>query len=188
MRSMDVSRYLDSLTLYSPLPISHATGSCTCTFPFLFHVFPYLYQCGLTTRLQLPTCSFSVSRFGLLTRTLTFLAYAFLLPLCRLVSMLTICAYAYLMQFVDSSVASLFLDSDLLLSHFPFLYFCTCISRPLYIRVGDVGLFPIFNLLCNHPKGVTCEIPHTLLVLSSSLAKATASRLLGSSPLFIAYR
>ena len=37
--------------------------------------------------------------------------------------------------------------------------------------VGD-GTIPIFNLLCNHPKGVTCEIPCTLLVLSSSLAKA----------------
>ena len=35
-----------------------------------------------------------------------------------------------------------------------------------------MGLLPIFNLLCNHPKGVTCEIPRTLLVLSSSLAKA----------------
>ena len=46
-----------------------------------------------------------------------------------------------------------------------------------------MGLFPIFNLLCNHPKGVTCEIPRTLLVLSSSLAKATALQLLGSSPL-----
>ena len=46
-----------------------------------------------------------------------------------------------------------------------------------------MGLLPIFNLLCNHPKGVTCEIPRTLLVLSSSLAKATALRLLGSSPL-----
>ena len=42
-----------------------------------------------------------------------------------------------------------------------------------------MGLLPIFNLLCNHPKGVTCEIPRTLLVLSSSLAKATASRFLG---------
>ena len=41
-----------------------------------------------------------------------------------------------------------------------------------------MGLFPIFNLLCNHPKGVTCEIPRTLLVLSSSLAKATALRIL----------
>ena len=37
--------------------------------------------------------------------------------------------------------------------------------------VGD-GTIPIFNLLCNHPKGATCEIPRTLLVLSSSLAKA----------------
>ena len=42
-----------------------------------------------------------------------------------------------------------------------------------------MGLLPIFNLLCNHPKGVTCEIPRTLLVLSSSLAKATALRFLG---------
>ena len=49
--------------------------------------------------------------------------------------------------------------------------------------VGDRDLFPIFNLLCNHPKGVTCEIPQTLLVLSSSLAKATALRTLRTHPL-----
>ena len=34
-----------------------------------------------------------------------------------------------------------------------------------YIQVGDGDLFPIFNLLCNHPKGATCEIP--VLSLSS---------------------
>ena len=44
-------------------------------------------------------------------------------------------------------------------------------------------MIPIFNLLCNHPKGVTCKIPRTLLVLSSSLAKATALLVLGFFPL-----
>ena len=28
--------------------------------------------------------------------------------------------------------------------------------------IGDEDLFLIFNLLCNHPEGVTCEIPRTL--------------------------
>ena len=45
-----------------------------------------------------------------------------------------------------------------------------------------MGTSPIFNLLCNHPKGVTCEIPQTLPVLSSSLAKATRFAFLRSSP------
>ena len=49
--------------------------------------------------------------------------------------------------------------------------------------VGDGDSSLIFNLLCNHPKGVTCEIPHTLLILSSSLAKATALRTLRIRPL-----
>ena len=58
-----------------------------------------------------------------------------------------------------------------------FYLYGLCASLYLYFPdsyiywVGD-GTIPIFNLLCNHPKGVTCEIPRTLLVLSSSLAKA----------------
>ena len=80
---------------------------------------------------------------------------------------------------VDSSLVSLFLDSDSSLTRFPFTYVCTCISQTIIYMVWDGDLFPIFNLLCNHPKGVTCEIPCTLLVLSSLLAKATALRVLG---------
>ena len=58
-----------------------------------------------------------------------------------------------------------------------------------YIYGLEMGLLPIFNLLCNHPKDVTCEIPRTLLVLSSSLAKATALRFLRSHLLcLLAYR
>ena len=53
--------------LVSPFPVSRATGSCTRTFPFLFHMFFHLY------------------RYGLSTRTLTFLAYVFLLLSRRLV-------------------------------------------------------------------------------------------------------
>ena len=66
-----------------------------------------------------------------------------------------------------------------LMTPLPFTSVCTCIY-PLGIYTiedGDSSL--IFNLLCNHPTSVTCEIPRTLLVPSSSLAKATASRSLG---------
>ena len=43
------------------------------------------------------------------------------------------------------------------------LYACLYLYRPyVYIYwVGD-GTIPIFNLLCNHPSVVTCEIPRTL--------------------------
>ena len=60
----------------------------------------------------------------------------------------------------------------ILVSYFYELYACLYLYlSDMYIYwVGD-GTIPIFNLLCNHPKGVTCEIPRTLLVLSSSLAK-----------------
>ena len=108
-------------------------------------------DCRLVSGYLLVFCS----SFVLSTRTLTFLAYAFLFRL------------------IDSSPVSLFLDYD---SCFPFIAFVLVSRRPLYIWVGDVDLFPIFNLLCNHPKGVTCKIPQTLLVLSSPLAKATALR------------
>ena len=77
-------------------PVSRATGSCTRMFPFLFHVSSYLYEYGLSTRLRLLVCS-TFSPCVLSTRTLTFLAYAFLLLSCRLISTLTITAYAYLL-------------------------------------------------------------------------------------------
>ena len=141
MRSMDVSRSPDLLISY---PVSCATSSHTRTFPSPFHMFSYLYY------------------FGPLTCLLTFLAYAFLRLSCRLVSVLTFTAYAFLFYLVDSSHISLFLDSDSSLTHFPFTYVCTCISQTIIYTVGDGDLFPIFNLLCNHPKGVTCEIPCTL--------------------------
>ena len=176
--SMDVSRSPDSLTSYphfmyhvpparilvrsrshltcSPLLDTRTVMDCRLVsgYLFVFH-FPfrvvdsYTYDYSLT--------SFSVCLVDL--------------------SPLTVTAYAF--SFCSSS------------THLPSRYFWTltchrvislsCIfvlvSRvQLYIQVGDVGLFPIFNLLCNHPKGVTCEIPRTLLVLSSSLAKATALR------------
>ena len=127
MRSMDVSRSPDSLTLYSPFPISRATSSCTRTFPFLFHVFSYLYQYGLSTRL------------------LTSLAYACLLLFCQLVSLrllLTLVSFC----FIDSSLAYLLrtVDSSVVRhsSHFPFLYICNCTRSPLYIRVGDGDYSP----------------------------------------------
>ena len=42
------------------------------------------------------------------------------------------------------------------------LVVCTCISQSLIYRVGDGDSSLIFNLLCNHPEGATCEIPRTL--------------------------
>ena len=66
---------------------------------------------------------------------------------------------------------------------------CTCILQSDIYTIGDGDSSLIFNLLCNHPKVVTCEIPRNLQVLSSSLAKATASRFLGVHLLcLLAYR
>ena len=166
--------------LVLPFPVSRV----------MHHQFVYSFVPFSVSRVFLPvqmwiddsspvTCSFPVSLLSLLTRTLTFLTYVFLLLARRLVLMLTFTAYAFLFQFVDSSPVSVFLDSDSSLTHFPFTNICTCISQDHYIYGLEMGLLPIFNLLCNHPKGVTCEIPRTLLVLSSSLAKATALRFLG---------
>ena len=49
------------------------------------------------------------------------------------------------------------------ISHFYGLYACLYLYRPYVYKywVGD-GTIPIFNLLCNHPSVVTCEIPRTL--------------------------
>ena len=140
----------------SPLSVSRATGSCTRTFPFLSYAFPFtwhLYYYGWTTRHRTLVCF----PFPLLSWWLVYLRSS-LMP--------------FSFCLVDSSPVSLFLDSDSLPSHSPFLYVCTCISHTVYIYGLEMGLLPIFNLLCNHPKGVTCKIPRTLLVLSSSLAKA----------------
>ena len=94
----------------------------------------------------------------------TYLSYAF--PL-RLVdsSMLTFLTYAYPFRLNDSSTELLFLDSDSLSIYGSYLSLRTyvIVSRSsLYIWVGDGDSLPIFNLLCNHPKGATCEIPRTL--------------------------
>ena len=162
---------------YLVLPY-RATSLCTRTFPFPFHVFSYLYQCGPSTRLW-PLVCFTVSSFVLSTRLLTFLDYARLLALCRLVY-----AYHYHLCLSYYSLSTRLLSRYFwtLTRYWVISLSCIFVLVPcilLYIRVGDVGLFPIFNLLCNHPKGVTCEIPRTLLVLSSSLVKATALRFLG---------
>ena len=88
--------------------------------------------------------------------------------------MLTVSSYAYPFRLVDSSAESLFLDSDSYRASLPFMTVCICISQSHIYMVGDEDSFLIFNLLCNHPISVTCEIPRTLLVPSSSLAKAIA--------------
>ena len=80
--------------LVFPFPVSRATGSCTHTFPFPFHMFSYLYECGLTTCLWLPVL-YLFSPLVLSTRTITFLAYAFLCLARRLVSMLTFTTDAF---------------------------------------------------------------------------------------------
>ena len=90
----------------------------------------------------------------------------------------------FLFCLVDSSLYPSHFGLWLIYDSFPFYEYLYLYLADYYIYGLEMGLLPIFNLLCNHPKGVTCEIPHTLLVLSSSLAKATALGLLGSSPLF----
>ena len=62
------------------------------------------------------------------------------------------------------------------LTHLPFTTVCTCISQSDIYMVEDEDSFLIFNLLCNHPTSATCEIPRTLVVPYSSLAKAIALR------------
>ena len=66
-------------------------------------------------------------------------------------------------QFV--SLLSLTRLDVILVSYVYGLYACLYLYRLyLYIYwVGD-GTIPIFNLLCNHPSVLTCEIPRTLLV------------------------
>ena len=56
----------------SPFPVSRATGSCTCTFPFRFTCFSYLYEYGWTTRLRLLVCLV----FPLLSRQLVCLRFS----------------------------------------------------------------------------------------------------------------
>ena len=162
MRSMDVSRYPDSLISYPRFPY-HVPPACVLVRSCSFSCVSLLVPVWIVDSSPV-TCLSSVSPSVSMTHLLTFLAYAFLL-LC-----------------LDySSAVSLFLNSshtDDSLVYLRLVYLSrmfVLVSRQLlYIRVGD-GMLPIFNLLCNHPKGVTCEIPRTLLVLSSSLAKATAS-------------
>ena len=96
-------------------------------------------------------------------------------------SMLTISPYAYPFCLVDSSAELLFLDCDSSLTCLPFMTVCTCISQSHIYTVGDEDSFLIFNLLCNHPTSVKCEIPRTLHLPSSSLAKATCFTFLRSS-------
>ena len=84
--------------------------------------------------------------------------------------MVTNLSYAYLFQLVISG----------LMARLPFTPVCTCISLSDIYTIEDVGILPIFNLLCNHPTSVTCKIPRTLLIPSSSLAKATRFAIKGS--------
>ena len=46
-----------------------------------------------------------------------------------------------------------------LMTHLPLMTVCTCIYLPGIYTVGDGDSSLIFNLLCNHPTSVTCEIP-----------------------------
>ena len=167
-------------------PVTRATGSCTHMFPFHLACFPYvyLYRYRLSTRLWLPF----YPPFPLLCCRLVYLHFLITrVSSCAL--LIRLCLPILLMPSFCSLSTRLLSRYSWTLTHLwliSLLRTSVLVSRKLlYIRVGDVGLFPIFNLLCNHPKGVTCEIPRTLLVLSSSLAKATASRFLGSSPLFL---
>ena len=124
-----------------------------------------------------------LSSFSLSTRLRLLVCFMFLLLSRRLVS-LRFSLMPLSFRIVDSSPAYL-LSITRVIS--PFRTF-VIVLIVCYIYGLEMGLLPIFNLLCNHPKGVTCEIPRTLLVLSSSLAKATALRLLGFIFCLLAYR
>ena len=63
-----------------------------------------------------------------------------------------------------------------LMTPLPLVSVCTCTYQPDIYTIADEDSFLIFNLLCNHPTSVTCKIPCTLQVPSSSLAKAIALR------------
>ena len=126
--------------------------------PFPISRVSLCYRFGLTTHLCLLVCLMLTS-FGLLTRPPT--------------------RYSWTMTYSD-----LFLTRPSTYgSSLPYEPF-VIVSHIHYIYDWDGDSFPIFNLLCNHPKGVTCEIPRTLLVLSSLLAKAIRfANLRSSSPL-----
>ena len=125
---------------------SHASGSHT------YHVLPV---CLLVCSLFLFTFLFTLPLWIVDSSMLTFLSYTYSLMTCQLVRRLVI---------------------PRLMTPLPLTPVCTCIYQPGIYTVGDVDLFLIFNLLCNHPTSATCEIPCTLLIPSSSLAKATALR------------
>ena len=107
----------------------------------------YLYEYGLSTRLRLLVCStFLLSS----RRFVNTYCYCLCLSFFKLSTRLTTC-YSW--------TADSFIRLRLVC---PTCMFVLVSHRLLYIRVEDVGMFPIFNILCNHPKGVTCEIPRTL--------------------------
>ena len=160
MRSMDVSCSPDSLASHSRFPY-HVPPACVfICFPFRF---TYLYEYGLTTRLWLLVC------FPFLPLSCR-LVYAYLYCLC-----LSFCSlstrYFWNLRFPLT-------HSSTYGSSISFVYLYLYLADH-YIYGLEMGLLPIFNLLCNHPTGATREIPRTLLVHSRSLAKATASRFLG---------
>ena len=147
--------------LVFPFPISRATGSCTCMFPFPFHVFLYVSSFGLSTCLWLRT----YSMFPPSSRRLVYAYHYFLrLPViaCRLVHQLVI--------------PGLWLVRWLVY----FLRIFVLVSRsPLYIWL-EMGIRPSSSIYFATTLKVWPARSHVLsLVLFSSLAKATALRPLG---------
>ena len=102
MRSVDMSRSLDSLISYPRFP---------------YHMFSYLYEYGLLTRLRLLIYSMFLLLCCRLVSGYLFFSVSLLVFVDS--SMLTITAYTYPLCFVDSSGDSLFLDSDSSMTHFP---------------------------------------------------------------------
>ena len=93
LRSMDVSRYPDSLTSYPRLPYHAPLARVLICFLSVLHVSSYLYCYGLSTRLRLLACL----PFPLLYCRLVHLHFSLMPSSFRLVdsSMLTITAYAF---------------------------------------------------------------------------------------------
>ena len=149
------------------MTVSYATGpSCSYVFPFLFHVTFYDICMSHGEPPRLFSCH----------------AYVFsLMPVTHPVRLLRLVSspglrYAHIDDLSLTRAGSSYAQSStrlltltrldvVLVSHSYGFYACLYLYLPyLYIYwVGD-GTIPIFNLLCNHPSVLTCEIPRTLLV------------------------
>ena len=168
----------------SAFPVSRATGSLTRMFPvisLIFHVMITIYARVMAVRLDSSLRHYDVSRLELsvimtsslislmLSLVLAGLRYAHMLP-GLLVSPVPVTpsllpdfsSVTRLLTLTRLDAISISYQYDLFVTRLPFTSLCTCISQTCIYTGLEMGTIPIFNLLCNHPSVVTCEIPRTL--------------------------